>query len=81
MKYLDAFERCQRVWWRGLATGLPLVSLVTLVEAYLRLKREGISSWDRDGGFVVSHGPIRAYRVLLFFGLLILFLGLTKRMR
>jgi S1-C subfamily serine protease/uncharacterized RDD family membrane protein YckC len=62
-----AMSRSVSVWWRGMGAGLPVISLVTLLFAYHRLRHEGIASWDRDGGVVVSHesfGPSRLAAVL-----------------
>lgn len=54
----DAMSRSVSVWWRGMGAGLPFVSLVTALLAYQRMRREGVTSWDRDGGFRVSCGPL-----------------------
>lgn len=60
----DALLRCLRLWWRGLGAGLPVVSFITAGNAYLQLRQRGEASWDRDGGWVVEHGPIGLLRVL-----------------
>jgi uncharacterized RDD family membrane protein YckC len=60
----DALLRSLRLWWRGLGAGLPMVSLVTAGYAYRQLRERGDASWDRDGGWVVEHGPIGPLRVL-----------------
>lgn len=60
--YEDALMRSFRVWWRGLAVGVPLVSLATLIIAHGKLTTNGVTSWDRQGGFDVVHkrlGPGR----------------------
>lgn len=72
--YGVALTRSLRVWWRGLGAGLPLVVLFTLLAAHRKLKANGASSWDIDGGWRVEHGHIGPWRalatVLLFLGLL-----------
>jgi hypothetical protein len=71
----QAFQRSARVWFFGLGAGLPIVSLVTLVTAYNKLTKEGITSWDRVGNFSVTHGPIGVGRMVaigLFLGLYVL---------
>lgn len=50
-----ALGRAFKVWFRGLGLSLPIVSIVTLVMAYNRLKERGDTSWDADGGFQVTH--------------------------
>ncbi|UCC83916.1 MAG: RDD family protein [Gemmatimonadota bacterium] len=67
----QAFQRSARVWFFGLGGGLPIVSLFTLVSAYNKLTKEGITSWDRVGNFSVTHGPIGVGRMVaigLFIG-------------
>lgn len=64
ISYSQALTRSLKVWWRGLGTGFPLVQLITCVIAYERLKRYGITSWDREGGFVVAHEDIGIARIL-----------------
>jgi uncharacterized RDD family membrane protein YckC len=61
----DAFKRSFRVWLRGLGTGFPLVSIFTLVLSYRTLNEFGQTTWDRDGGFVVTHKKIGTVRVLI----------------
>ena len=51
-----ALERIFNVWWRGLGAGLPIVYLITMSIAYNRLKKNGITSWDKDSGFSITHG-------------------------
>ncbi len=71
----QAFQRSARVWFFGLGAGLPIVSLVTLVTAYNKLTKEGITSWDRVGNFSITHGPIGVGRMVaigLFLGLYVL---------
>jgi hypothetical protein len=60
----QAFQRSARVWFFGLGAGLPIVSLVTLVAAYNKLTKQGITSWDRVGNFSVTHGPIGMGRMV-----------------
>jgi len=58
-----AMSRSVSVWWRGMAAGLPVVSVATAIVAYQHLRHEGVTTWDRDGGFRVSHGPVGASRL------------------
>lgn len=68
--YSGALKRSIKVWWRGFGTGLPIVSLVTLVVAYHKLSRDRRTSWDADGGYMVRHeriGPARVLFAIVFF--------------
>ena len=76
LSYLNALTRGLSVWFRGLSAGIPLLSLITILTAYSKLKKEGATTWDRDGGYVVSHKKIGFIKiiivVLVFIGFLYL---------
>ncbi|MDD2715174.1 MAG: RDD family protein [Candidatus Wallbacteria bacterium] len=65
LNLLEAFMRAFRVWIRGLGFGFPLITLFTINHAYNKLTKEGITSWDKEGGFHVSHKLVGAGRVLM----------------
>ncbi len=70
LSFSNAFNRSFSVWWKGLGLGFPFASLITLIISYKTLSREGITSWDRDGKFVISHnriGYIRVIAAIIFF--------------
>ncbi|HEY9511376.1 MAG TPA: hypothetical protein VIQ48_02260, partial [Rhodanobacter sp.] len=54
-----------KVWWRGLGIGFPVASLITLIVAHGKLTENGITSWDKDDGFIVVHEHIGWARVTL----------------
>ncbi len=64
ISYAAALDRSIKIWWRGFGVGIPLVSPVTLVVAYQRLMQNLTTSWDREGGFVVTHEKIGNERVV-----------------
>jgi tetratricopeptide (TPR) repeat protein/uncharacterized RDD family membrane protein YckC len=72
LKFSRALHRSFSVWWRGLAIGFPLAQFWSFTHAYDTLKREGVTSWDRDGGYVVLHERIGLWRIL---GPILLLLG------
>ena len=74
--FLNAFYRSLRVWWRGWGTGFPLVSIFTLWHAEFVLSRDGITSWDKEGGFQVRHEKIGVFRVTVGVVFLVLAYGL-----
>lgn len=78
--YSKAFKRSFKVWWRGLALNVPLISLVTHFIAYDKLVRNGATSWDLDEGFEVTHekiGWLRISTVVILFVLLTLLIVST----
>jgi hypothetical protein len=60
-----ALKRSFSVWIRGWGLGIPIVSLFTLIAAYTTLKRNGVTSWDRDFNCVVSHDEFSYLRLFL----------------
>lgn len=81
--YGEALTRSLHVWVRGLGLGLPFIALVTLITAYNRLTKDGLTSWDKHGDFRVQHKLVGAGRIvvtvllLIGFGLLVV-LGETN---
>lgn len=70
LTFSRALDRSFSVWWRGMGIGFPIVTLITLIVAYGKLTEEGITTWDQEGGFVVSHkkiGTLRTIVTILFF--------------
>ena len=48
-------------------------SLITLIASYVKLKNQGLTSWDRDGRFAIIHERIGAPRVVVAILLLVAF--------
>jgi hypothetical protein len=65
VNYSEGLNRAFRVWSRGLAFNIPIVSLFTLISSYRSLIREGKTSWDQDGHFVVYHQIISPLRIVV----------------
>ena len=65
LDYSAALSRSFKVWWRGLGIGFPLASLITLIVAHGKLTKNGVTTWDRDDGFTVTHERIGALRVMV----------------
>lgn len=52
------YRRSMAVWLKGMGIGFPLVGVITALVSYRNLKSHGETSWDRNGGFIVSHGKV-----------------------
>jgi hypothetical protein len=66
LNFDQALSRAFGVWWKGLGTGLiPLVTLITLLVAHNRLSKKGVTDWDREGRFMVSHRKLGLVRALI----------------
>jgi len=66
LSFGQALSRSFKVWWMGLGTGLiPFVTLVTLLVAHKHLSNKGVTMWDRDGRFKVTHRKVGIMRTLI----------------
>jgi uncharacterized RDD family membrane protein YckC len=74
LDFSSALSRSFKVWWRGLGTGFPIAALITEIVAYNRLVKNGMSTWDRDGGFIVTHERIGVIRILVAIAIFSVFL-------
>jgi protein-export membrane protein SecD len=78
LPFRKALNRSFKVWWRGIGMGLPIVSLFTLVYAYRQLKKNSVTTWDRDEGCIVAHEKIgwaRAFCAFACFGAVFSFIA------
>jgi uncharacterized RDD family membrane protein YckC len=57
MGIINGLLRDVNVWIKGLALGIPFISVVTLFMSYRRLNNKGFTSWDESEGYVVTHRP------------------------
>ena len=88
LNYSEAFHRAANVWYRGFGLGIPIINLVTLIVAYKRLMKSGVTSWDQQSNTVIAHSEIgmgRTFLIILiwlgFFllmGLLGIYLGTVE---
>jgi hypothetical protein len=60
-----ALVRSFSVWLRGQGIGIPIATLVANIIAHRRLTDQGVTSWDANHGFTVSHRTVDAWRVIL----------------
>lgn len=65
ISYAQALSRSLNVWLRGFGAGIPIVSIIAMIISNRRLITDGLTSWDRDGRFSVSHERIGIPRVLV----------------
>lgn len=82
LTFSEALGRSFSVWFKGLGMGFPIISLITRIIAYIKLKRNGITTWDWKGDYVVTHKRIGALRVVVtifFVGLPVIYTGIGYR--
>jgi uncharacterized RDD family membrane protein YckC len=63
LSYANALSRAFSVWFVGMGLCLPIVTVITLVVSYVKLKNQGITPWDREGRCAVIHEPLRPVRI------------------
>lgn len=73
---IASFKREIRVLFYGLGLGVPIVSLVTMVIAYRKLKQDGATSWDQVLAAKVVHRKNGIAQYIGFAVGLILLIGL-----
>ena len=56
-----------------MGTGFPIIYLITLSVAYSKLTKNGITTWDKNGGFKISHLRIGALRTIIAVFLVVAF--------
>lgn len=74
INFSQALARSFKVWWRGFGTGFPIAAMITMIIAHRRLTRNGITSWDKDDGFLIAHETIGVPRVLAAIAFFFVFL-------
>jgi hypothetical protein len=72
LTYSQAMSRSLKVYTRGFLLGIPLLMFITLFIESSKLEKEGKTSWDAQGGFIVSHQKIGALRTIAAIILLII---------
>lgn len=79
--FSQALTRSLKVWWRGFGIGFPIAAMITMIVAHGRLTRNGITSWDKDDSFLISHEKVGVSRVLVavaFFFVFLVIAGIGK---
>lgn len=78
LSFNQALSRSLGVWLKGLGTGLiPIVTIVTNFMAYRRLSDKGVTSWDEDGRFKVTHRQVGIVRALIVIAIFVGFIALV----
>lgn len=65
--YSAAIKRELMVWFRGLGLGIPIVTLVTTIRAFIILRKEGRTTWDRDLHLQVRYRSSSSDQIFIWF--------------
>ncbi|WHY84122.1 RDD family protein [Neobacillus novalis] len=63
--YQTALKRTFSVWLKGLGLGIPIASLICLALSIDHLNKNNVTKWDKEYGFVVTHGKVGFFRGFL----------------
>jgi len=77
LSFSDALNRSFSVLFKGLGAGIPLISLFSLLSSRSKLKRDGVTTWDEEGGYVVTHEKIGVARSIVIAVIIFVFLSLN----
>jgi uncharacterized RDD family membrane protein YckC len=78
LSYLRALNRFIRVWFVGMAAGIPLLSLIAMLIARGRLTTDGAAVWDEQLDCTVEH---RKRHPLVWTLLIVIVVGTTITFR
>ena len=67
LSFRASLQRSLSVWWLGYGAGIPILNLITMTVACVKLSNLKMTSWDRFGHFKVSHSKIGFFRILVVF--------------
>jgi uncharacterized membrane protein len=76
ISYTTGMKRGSLLWLNGMGMGIPFIALFTMIFAYSKLKRNGITSWDERCGISVIHEQLNIFRVILFITIFIFCLSI-----
>jgi len=79
LSYKEGVKRSFLVFYLGQGIGIPIFTIITGIMAYNKLQKNGITSWDKDGNYIVSHqilGKIRATLIIAFPIVIIVLFGI-----
>ncbi|MBA7522597.1 hypothetical protein ES705_14717 [subsurface metagenome] len=66
ISYATGMRRGFLIWLNGMGIGIPFIAFFTMIIAYSKLKRNGITSWDEKCEINVIHDRLSVFRVILF---------------
>ncbi len=66
LSFRDSFHRSLSVWWLGLAAGVPIICLISMIVAAVKLSHLRVCSWDKGEGYQVVIGKLRTIKIVFF---------------
>lgn len=73
-----SIKRSFLVWLKGMAMGIPILSLFSIFIAYSRYAQLGVCSWDRELMCLIQHKEISKARMIIAIILLVVLWFLSR---
>ncbi len=81
LTFKEAFKRCLNIWVKGLAFGIPLISLITIYNSYEFLNNYGKTSWDKRYNFIVTHKHIGIFKLLIIILIFLIYIYIYSQVK
>lgn len=65
LSFSRALNRSASVWFFGMGCGITLIELITKIVSYNRLTKKGITRWDQNGKYKISHTEISILNIVI----------------
>lgn len=70
LNFTEALKRVFYLYIHGLGMGMPILSQLTCLQQYFKLKKDGKTSWDKKFNYSITHSRISTLRGISFITLL-----------
>jgi uncharacterized RDD family membrane protein YckC len=65
LNFTRALNRSASVWFFGMGCGISIIELITKITSYNRLSKKGITRWDQNGKYSISHTEISTINIII----------------
>lgn len=77
LTYKLALKRSLKVFWLGMGLGIPALNIAANIYSYYIVKRDSVTTWDREGDILVKHNEINPFGAVTVAVIFITFLILN----
>ncbi len=66
LSFSDSLTRSFLVWLKGIALGLPIISIIAMYISGNKLKKEGITDWDyKVGSLILQEKKLSVFKIIV----------------
>jgi hypothetical protein len=65
LNFSRALNRSASVWFYGMGCGITFIEFITKVTSYNRLSKKGITRWDQNGKYSISHTKVSTVNIII----------------